>query len=78
MVTFIDLDKQDQTERFPENTLIIIDDGDIFEGSPRQFEECFFPRATPAGLEEFRQELENMPMLDGQPHKVKIEVLIEN
>jgi hypothetical protein len=78
MVTFIDLDKQDQSERFPENSLIIIDDGDTFKGSPKQFEECFFPKATPDGLEEFRREFDGNIGLDGKPLKVKIEVLVKN
>jgi hypothetical protein len=78
MVTFIDLDKEDQTERFPENTLIIIDDGEFFKGSPKNFEECFLYRATPQGLEDFRKEWDGQIGLDGKPLTVKIEVLIGN
>lgn len=69
MTQFIDLDKRDQTDRFPENTLIIIDNGDTFEGSPIEFEECFIVEATPEGLEEVRS-------MFGPD--TKIEILTEN
>ena len=50
----------------PEGTIIVVEGGDVFEGTPEQWADCFFSNAFRSVIEEFcRAEGWSVEFVDG-------------